>query len=113
MAHDVVRLADQFVFAKAADLDKTRIDAGQNTIQIGARLDQNGIAQLIFIVADRLIDTHGIFSKWITLKSILSNRPDNNNPFFGRSFPDPAAAPWPAAAGQNTSRSFHLRRCRR
>ena len=75
MAHDVVWLADQFGFSKAADLQKILVDVGNLALQIGLRDDQAVVAQLNFLVADRQIGAHG-GSPWgsVQTKVIYSKR---------------------------------------
>jgi len=59
VAHDVVRLADQFGFAIATDLDEVRIDEDDAAIGIGAGNDQVIIPQRDFVLCDWPIEAHG------------------------------------------------------
>ncbi|MNO06786.1 hypothetical protein D3C81_2287240 [compost metagenome] len=53
MAHDVVRLADEFVTGKAADVDKRRVGVDDAALGIRARDQILVLAQLGFHIGDR------------------------------------------------------------
>ena len=52
MAHDIVRLADEFFTGKAADLDESRIRIDDPALGIGTRNQVLILAQLGFYIMD-------------------------------------------------------------
>jgi len=58
MAHNIVRLAQQFLLAEAADFDEARIDIGDPALGIGLRDDGLACLQQIFDAGNRQVVAH-------------------------------------------------------
>ena len=52
MAHDVVRLAEQFILAVTADLDEARVDIGDPALDVGRRNEFIAVFQYVFVPVD-------------------------------------------------------------
>ena len=65
VTHDVVRLAQQFVFGVAAGLNEIGIGKGDVPLQIGTRDGRLVVTQDVFGASDGLIVAHGVLVvKW-------------------------------------------------
>ena len=75
MPHQVVRLADQFVAAIAADLDEGRIAVGDAAFQIGGRHQDVAFGKFVFTLRDWkvLSQFHLFTSGFPTLNSLAKN----------------------------------------
>ena len=58
MAHDVMRMAEQFALAEAADLDEVAIGIGDHALEIGLGDDALRLADLALRAGHRQVDLH-------------------------------------------------------
>ena len=58
MAHQVVRLADQFRFGKAADVQEILVDVVDAALHVGLGYDQARVRQLDFVLGHRQVGSH-------------------------------------------------------
>lgn len=59
MAHDVVRLIDQFVLGETRGIHKLLIEVGQLALEVGLRNDERVFVEMVFVVGDGQIGAHG------------------------------------------------------
>jgi len=71
MAHDIVRVADQFAFAKTAYFNKVGIDRHDHAFKIGFRNEYGAVFKQQLCIGDGQIDFHVLLSTAISIDICL------------------------------------------